>query len=129
MNLIVSSAAPEQALTGGDEVFDMLALRRACGDDAEFQRELLETYLASAESILARMERAELDQDFPTIKQLAHQLKGASSSVHAGSVAAAAAMVEMSGKVGFALQFAELRRAWAGVKLRVTHELRTIAAA
>jgi HPt (histidine-containing phosphotransfer) domain-containing protein len=90
---------------------------------------LLETYLASAESILTLMERAGLDHDFATIKQLAHQLRGASSSVHAGAIAAAASSVEMSGELGFALHFAELRRAWAAVKLRVMHELRTLAAA
>jgi PAS domain S-box-containing protein len=129
MNLRVISTAPEPPVNGGDEVFDILALRRACEDDADFQRELLETYLASADSILAEMERAGLDQDYPTIKQLAHQLRGASANVHANGLAAVAATVEMSGQMGFALQFAELRRAAAEVKLRVTHELRMLAAA
>jgi signal transduction histidine kinase/CheY-like chemotaxis protein/HPt (histidine-containing phosphotransfer) domain-containing protein len=128
MHLTEISTAPEAPLRRSDEIFDIVALRKACGADAAFQRELLETYLASSESILANLERAGLDQDLPTIKQLAHQLSGASSNVHAHSVAAAAGAVEMSGTLGFALQFAELRRAWADAKLRVTHELRTLAA-
>ena len=129
MKLIVTSTAPEETLNRGDEVFDMAALRRTCGDDADFERELLEIYLASAESILTHMERAGLNQDYPQIKQLSHQLRGASSNVHAHGVALAAGTVEVSGNLGFALQFAELRRAWAEAKLRVTHELRTLAAA
>jgi len=129
MKLTVVATAPEEALDCSDEVFDMGALRQACGDDADFQRELLETYLVSAESILTHMERAGLNQDYPQIKQLAHQLRGASANVHARTVAAAAGTVELSGKMGFALQFADLRRAWAEVKLRVTHELRALAAA
>jgi PAS domain S-box-containing protein len=129
LHLAVKSTAPAAPRHCGDEVFDIVALRRTCGDDAGFQRELLETYLASADVLLAAMERAGQDHDFPTIKRLAHQLSGASANVHAGRLAAAAATVEISGQTGLRLHLAELRRAWAGVKLRVTGELRTLAEA
>jgi PAS domain S-box-containing protein len=129
MNLTVNSTAPEKPPDCGDAVFDMVALRRTCGDDPDFQRQLLETYLASAEGLLADMERAGLDHDFPTIKRLAHQLRGASANIHAGCLAAAAATVEIDGNRGFPSHLAELRWAWAAVKLRVTGELRTLAAA
>jgi len=129
MNLNVVSRAPEAPLHCDDEVFDLVALRRKCGDDVDFQRELLETFLASVDVLLADMEHAGLDQDFPTIKRLAHQLSGASANVHAGRLAAAAATMEISGQTGLALHLAELRRAWAGVKLRVTGELRMLAEA
>jgi PAS domain S-box-containing protein len=125
--------------SGGDEAaagavsaadsLDIAALRQICGDDAEFERELLDAYLASAESILVTMDRAALDRDFATIRRLAHQLKGASSNIHANGMASAAAAVETGGEAGFEVQFAQLRRAWAGAKLCVTQELRALAAA
>jgi len=122
LHLKVHSMPPDEAADSAGS-WDIEALKAACGDDAEFLRDLLETYLTSTESLLVDIERAASRQDVVALKRLAHQLKGASSTVYAGGVAAAALMLEVSELADLPVHLAALQRAWTGAKRRVIQEL------
>jgi two-component system, sensor histidine kinase and response regulator len=73
---------------------DMLALRELTGGDAEFERDLLQTFVSSGDQCLADILSALRVGDFATIGSRAHALKGASANIHAAGLAAAASSLE-----------------------------------
>jgi HPt (histidine-containing phosphotransfer) domain-containing protein len=73
---------------------DMTALREITGGDAEFERELVETFVTSGDQCLAEIVSALQVCDFDTIGKRAHALKGASANIHASGLAAAASSLE-----------------------------------
>jgi two-component system sensor histidine kinase/response regulator len=75
---------------------DMTALREITGGDAEFERDLVETFVSSGDKCLAEILSALRTSDFDTIGKRAHALKGASANIHASGLAAAASSLEIA---------------------------------
>jgi two-component system, sensor histidine kinase and response regulator len=73
---------------------DLHALRELTGGDAEFERELTETFVSSGDQCLAEILAALRVNDLATIGTRAHALKGASANIHASGLAAAASSLE-----------------------------------
>jgi two-component system, sensor histidine kinase and response regulator len=77
---------------------DMSALRELTGGDAEFERELLATFVSSGDQCLAEILAALRIGDYDTIGSRAHALKGASANIHASGLAAAASSLERAAR-------------------------------
>ncbi len=77
---------------------DMNALRELTGGDAEFERELVETFVSSGDECLAEILAALRTGDLETIGKRAHALKGASANIHATGLAAAASTLESAAR-------------------------------
>ena len=77
---------------------DMNALRELTGGDAEFERELIDTFISSGDQCLAEILSALRSSDFATIGKRAHALKGASANIHAAGLAAAASSLEIAAR-------------------------------
>jgi PAS domain S-box-containing protein len=83
--LIARAAAP---------AIDRKALRELTGGDAEFERELAETFVSSGDQCLAEIMAALQISDFDTVRKRAHSLKGASANIHALDLSQAASSLE-----------------------------------
>jgi two-component system sensor histidine kinase/response regulator len=77
---------------------DMDALHEITGGDTEFERELLQTFVASGDQCLSEILSAMHISDFETIGKRAHALKGASANIHASGLAAAASSLEKAAR-------------------------------
>ncbi len=92
-------AAPTPVLIEGPD-FDPKALSETCGDDPEFQREVLETFLAnlapSLEGLAGAVEQERLD----SVEKLAHSLKGGCATIGATAAAAALKKLELAARGG-----------------------------
>jgi HPt (histidine-containing phosphotransfer) domain-containing protein len=77
---------------------DLAALRELTGGDADFERELIETFVASGDECLAEILEALRSNDYETIGKRAHALKGASANIHAHRLSAAASSLESAAR-------------------------------
>jgi CheY-like chemotaxis protein len=77
---------------------DLTALRELTGGDAEFERELIDTFVSSGDKCLAEILEAVRASDFETIGKRAHALKGASANIHAHRLSAAASNLESAAR-------------------------------
>jgi PAS domain S-box-containing protein len=77
---------------------DVNALHELTGGDAEFERELIETFVASGDQCLKEILEAVRCSDFETLGKRAHALKGASVNIHAHRLAAAASNLEIAAR-------------------------------
>jgi two-component system sensor histidine kinase/response regulator len=77
---------------------DLGALRELTGGDADFERELVDTFVSSGDQCLAEILSALRVSDFDTIGKRAHALKGASANIHASGLAAAASNLESAAR-------------------------------
>jgi two-component system sensor histidine kinase/response regulator len=77
---------------------DLNALRELTGGDAEFERELVETFVSSGDKCLADIVEAVRASDLETIGKRAHALKGASANIHAHRLSAAASNLESAAR-------------------------------
>src|SRR5690606_23085170 len=73
---------------------DLPALHELAGDDSEFVRELIATYLASSTESLHTIIEAQRAGDLQSLRRAAHSLKGASANFRADRLAAAAGALE-----------------------------------
>jgi two-component system sensor histidine kinase/response regulator len=73
---------------------DMEALHELTGGDAEFERELVETFVSSGDQCLADIMSALALRDWETIGKRAHSLKGASANMQAHPLCVAASELE-----------------------------------
>ncbi len=73
---------------------DRGALKELTGGDAEFERELAETFVSSGDQCLAEIIAALKESDFDTVRKRAHSLKGASANIHARELSQAASSLE-----------------------------------
>jgi CheY-like chemotaxis protein len=89
---------------------DMKALRELTGGDAEFERELVDTFIASGDQCLADIVTALEVSDFDTIGKRAHALKGASANIHAHTLCDAASKVETAARANAATEIDTLVR-------------------
>ena len=65
---------------------DFARLEEITDGDAEFTRELTDTYIVSAAQILASMRTSVAGADREALRKAAHQLAGASANIHAMQV-------------------------------------------
>ena len=77
---------------------DVNALHEITGGDAEFERELIDTFVASGDQCLKEILEAVRTSDFDTVGKRAHALKGASANIHAHRLAAAASNLEVAAR-------------------------------
>ena len=77
---------------------DLQALRQITGGDAEFERELADTFVASGDQALADIIAALKTNDYDTVRKRAHALKGASANIHAQSLSAVASNLESAAR-------------------------------
>jgi CheY-like chemotaxis protein len=89
---------------------DLAALHELTGGDAEFQRELLETFVTSGDKCLAEIVAALEISDLDTIGKRAHALKGASANIHAHTLCAAATNLENAARTNSVQQIDALVR-------------------
>jgi HPt (histidine-containing phosphotransfer) domain-containing protein len=78
--------------------FDEDQLDAITGGDAEFEREVLEEYVASAPRDVEKLRNAIASGDAAATGAAAHALKGASATIGAKSFAAIALELEHAGK-------------------------------
>ncbi len=86
---------------GGNKVLhdvDVNALHELTGGDAEFERELIDTFVESGDKCLKEILEAVRTSDFDTVGKRAHALKGASVNIHAHRLAAAASNLELAAR-------------------------------
>lgn len=72
---------PSQTPLSPREVIDWERLHQVSGEDAEFEIELLEAFVESADEYMEAIECAIAQNDSQTLGRFAHQLKGASGNV------------------------------------------------
>src|SRR5882757_1352199 len=89
---------------------DLEALHELTGGDAEFERELLETFVTSGDKCLAEILAALKISDLDTIGKRAHALKGASANIHAHTLCAAATNLEHAARTNSVQQIDALVR-------------------
>ena len=77
---------------------DLGALRELTGGDAEFERDLVETFVSSGDRCLAEILSALRASDLDTIGKRAHALKGASANIYASGLSAAASKLESAAR-------------------------------
>jgi two-component system, sensor histidine kinase and response regulator len=77
---------------------DVSALRELTGGDAEFERELIDTFVSSGDKCLEEIIEAVRTSDLDTVGKRAHALKGASANIHAHRLAAAASNLELAAR-------------------------------
>ena len=95
-----ATAAESLTLTSDPVVLDRLRLRDLTDGDAEFERELLETFLASVRVLMAELRAGLMARNATTVAKEAHALKGASLNVGATSLAKFATKLEITARAG-----------------------------
>jgi two-component system, sensor histidine kinase and response regulator len=103
---------------------DMNALRELTGGDAEFERELVETFVSSGDQCLTEILSALRVTDLATIGTRAHALKGASANIHALGLAAAASSLESAARANSVSEIGALVQALTARLRAVNAELR-----
>lgn len=81
-------------------VLDREHLLQMTDGDVEFEHELLATYRASAQNILARLRAAVSSGDVTQVMREAHALKGASLNVGATAMGKCAGAIEEAARAG-----------------------------
>ena len=94
------SAAESLKTTQELVVLDRQRLRDLTDGDAEFERELIETFVASARVLLAELRAGLMARNAAAVTKDAHALKGVSLNVGATSMAKCAAELEMAARAG-----------------------------
>ena len=79
-------------------VFDTAHFADVCGDDLDFQREIIGDFLSQFDSRLKDIAAAVAQRDPATIRLAAHALKGSAASLGARALAEATARLEDLGR-------------------------------
>ena len=95
-----ASAAESLVMTRDAVVLDRLRLRDLTDGDAEFERELLETFVASARVLMAELRAGLMTRNAAVVRKEAHSLKGVCLNVGATSMAMFAAELETAARAG-----------------------------
>jgi PAS domain S-box-containing protein len=98
---------------------DLAALQDLTGGDADFQRELIATFVASGDQCLKEILQALEDSDLGRVGTRAHALKGASANIHAHPLSRAAGQLENAAR-------AEAREQVPGLVRQVEDRLRAV---
>jgi two-component system sensor histidine kinase/response regulator len=94
------AAASNGKQTAGPAPVDFDALREITGGDEEFERELVEVFLASGDGELASILAALSASDLNAVRRHAHTLKGASANLRARDLAGVAQKLEHAAAAG-----------------------------
>jgi len=89
---------------------DLHALHELTGGDADFERELIDTFVSSGDKCLTEIIAALQANDFETIGKRAHALKGASANIHAHRLSDAASNLESAARTNSAAEIDGLVR-------------------
>ncbi len=89
---------------------DLHALHELTGGDADFERELIDTFVTSGDKCLTEIMAALQADDFETIGKRAHALKGASANIYAHRLSAAASNLESAARTNSAAEIDGLVR-------------------
>jgi PAS domain S-box-containing protein len=103
---------------------DMVALHALTDGDAEFERELIATFITSGDATLSDILAALRGKDFETIGRRAHALKSASANIHAAHLSHTAARLEAAAKAREASEINSLVNELAADLSSVNEELR-----
>ena len=105
-------------------VLDTAALHQLFAGEPEFVDELLQTFSDSALALVADIQATAARHDQDGVTRLAHQLKGAAASAHAGALASAAGALELADDEQRAARLEMLTLAWVEVQaqLRSVHD-------
>jgi len=95
-----ASAAESFSLTKDALVLDRQRLRDLTDGDVEFERELLETFVASARVLLGGLRAGLMARNAVVVAKEAHSLKGVCLNVGATSMAKYVAELETSARAG-----------------------------
>jgi PAS domain S-box-containing protein len=106
---------------------DIPALRDLTGGDAEFERELIETFITSGDKNLQEIVEALERQDFVTIAKRAHALKGSSANIRAEPLSVAAAHLEKAAHNRAQHEIEDLVKAVSVKLYEVSTQLRSVA--
>lgn len=97
-----ASAGPAEAEVAGVQPvsapLDLAQLGSMAAGDAQFVRQLCDTFVASGGEIIAGLERALTADDRAGLAAMAHKLKGASASIYAHGLASLAAELEANAR-------------------------------
>jgi two-component system, sensor histidine kinase and response regulator len=85
---------------GAEATIDLAALRELTDGDTDFERELMEVFVASGDTALASLVAALGAADLPAVRRHAHTLKGASANLRARPLAARAQALEAAATAG-----------------------------
>jgi HPt (histidine-containing phosphotransfer) domain-containing protein len=80
--------------------FDPEQLAARCGDDLDFQREIVGDFLSQLDPLLERAAVAVASRDAGAVREAAHALRGSALSVDARPLAEASARLESLGRSG-----------------------------
>jgi len=80
--------------------FDPEQLAARCGDDLDFQHEIVGDFLSQLDSLLDGVAVAVASRDAGAVREAAHALRGSALSVDARPLAEASARVESLGRGG-----------------------------
>jgi CheY-like chemotaxis protein/HPt (histidine-containing phosphotransfer) domain-containing protein len=105
---------------------DLEALRQVTGGDAEFERELADTFVASGDQALADIIAALKASDYDTVRKRAHALKGASANIYAISLSSTASNLENAARIQAAPDMSGLVEELAEKLAAVNAELRKV---
>jgi PAS domain S-box-containing protein len=111
----------------GGQGVDLEALHELTGGDASFERELIDTFVASGDKCLADIMNALEAQDYDTIGKRAHALKGASANIHAHRLCSAASNLEAAARSNACETIGELVRQVSDSFRAVNRQLRGVA--
>jgi len=95
-----AAAAESLVMTKDAVVLDRLRLQDLTDGDAEFERELLEAFVASARVLMAELRAGLMARNAAAVAKEAHALKGVSLNVGATSLAKFAAEIDMAARAG-----------------------------
>jgi CheY-like chemotaxis protein len=87
-----------QLLDRNDVAVDLQSLRELTGGDAEFERDLIDTFIATGDRTLLDITEALGRNDLVTVGKRAHALKGSSANIRANALSLAAAQLEDAAK-------------------------------
>ena len=93
--------------SSGDQILDLERLERISQGDSIFRQELLETFIEELQTHIVSLQSVSLE-DFATLKQEAHYIKGASGNVGAQQICSIAAQLERDAKQGKADNLSDL---------------------
>ncbi|MCT7985584.1 response regulator [Laspinema sp. A4] len=93
--------------SSGDQILDLERLERISQGDSVFRKELLETFIEELQTHIISLQSVSVE-DFTTLKQEAHYIKGASGNVGAQQICSIAAQLERDAKQGKADNLSDL---------------------
>lgn len=107
MHAAPSERSQPLAQSDANPPVDLKALQAQTDSDADFERELIGSFIDSATASLQVLSRALASNDLAATQRIAHKLRGASANLHATAVCEAAGELEAILREGSSAEVAE----------------------